>query len=86
MNHTLPDEPRDSDRQRDAASLVMIGTFFTVLALLVLCGTFWATGRFHAMMVNLGAGAILLIIGLLMLGMGLRMRPAQSSNPSRNKP
>lgn len=86
MNYTLPEEPHDSDRQRDAASLVMIGTFFTVLALLVLCGTFWATGRFHAMMVNLGAGMILLVIGLLMLGLGLRMRPARSSNQSRTKP
>ena len=36
-------------RQRDAASFLMLGTFFAVMGSLVLVGTFWTLERMHAM-------------------------------------
>lgn len=78
-------EQLDQDRQRDAASLQMIGTFFTVLAVLVLSGTWWALDRRHAMWVNLGAGAILLIIGLAMVFLGRRTARPRRSAPEQER-
>jgi len=59
---------------RDGISLLMMGAFFSVLAVLVLIGTFWALGQFRAAVVNFTAGAILLGIGLTLLGVGKRFR------------
>lgn len=61
-------------RQRDAVSLLMLGAFFSVLAVLVLVGTYWTVGRTHAMVVNLGAGVTLLAVGLAMLWAGRRVQ------------
>lgn len=61
-------------RQRDAASFLMLGTFFAVMGSLVLLGTFWTLERMHAMVVNLVAGLLLLAIGLGMLALGARAR------------
>ena len=61
-------------RQRDAASFLMLGTFFAVMGSLVLVGTFWTLERMHAMVVNLVAGLLLLAIGLGMLALGARAR------------
>lgn len=49
--------------RRDAATLMALGIFITVLAVPVLAGTFWAQ-RFHAAVVNIGAGVVLLGIGI----------------------
>ncbi len=62
-----PTGPTPSSAEREAVSLAMIGGFFVVLASLVLVGTFWARHRPHAMYVNLGAGLVLLLIGVVML-------------------
>ncbi len=69
-------------RQRDAASFLMLGTFFAVMGSLVLVGTFWTLERMHAMVVNLAAGSILLGIGLGMLALGARARRRALDNPS----
>ncbi len=69
QSHTLAEQ-----RERDAISLRMLGAFFSVLAALVLVGTFWTVGRWHAMVVNLGAGVMLLVVGLAMLWGGRRIR------------
>lgn len=69
-----PPNPLAEQRERDAVSLLMLGAFFTVLAALVLVGTYWTIGQTHAMVVNLGAGTTLLLVGLAMLWIGRRMR------------
>ena len=61
------------ERRREALSLVMLGVFFVVLAVLVLIGSWWAVGRTHALVVNLGAGGVLLLIGLAMWALGRRL-------------
>jgi uncharacterized membrane protein len=70
MSAPTPAEQYD----RDGISLSMMGAFFSVLAVLVLIGTFWALGQFRAAVVNFTAGAILLTIGLTLLGVGIRFR------------
>lgn len=64
---------RVRNRERDGSSLAIIGTFFAVFATLVLIGTFWED-RDHGMVVNIGAGLVLLGIGVAMLFYGLRLR------------
>lgn len=69
-------------RQRDAASMLILGGFFSLLATLVLIGSFWATGGSPALKVNLAAGALMLVIGLTMMWIGRRLqtRPSSTSN------
>jgi len=72
---TTPSKEHAQDyRQRDAASFLMLGTFFAVMGSLVLVGTFWTLERMHAMVVNIIAGLLLLAIGLGMLALGVRAR------------
>jgi len=49
---------------RDAETLLALGIFIVALALPVLVGTFFAKGS-HAIVVNILAGAALLIIGII---------------------
>lgn len=63
--------------QRDAESLMMLGGFMTVLAIPVLIGTAFADSA-RAMIVNVGAGTILLLIGLAFLLRGIKIRPKSS--------
>jgi len=68
-------DPRQSElRERDAASMKLLGGFFCVLAVLVLIGSIWSTGRPHAMVVNIGAGTLMLVVGSGMLWIGTRLR------------
>jgi putative Mn2+ efflux pump MntP len=55
--------------RRDAATLKVLGTFITALAIPVLIGTIWAT-NFHAVVVNMLAGLILLGIGVAFIVRG----------------
>lgn len=76
-------DARQSDlRERDAASMKLLGGFFCVLAVLVLIGSYWSMGRPHAMVVNLGAGGLMLLVGLAMLWMGVRLRRPLASTAS----
>ena len=61
-------------RRRDALSLTMIGTFFVLIAALVLAGQFFGESTSAARIVNLVAGATLLLASLGMLAMAARMR------------
>lgn len=65
---------RNQHRQRDAASLLVMGGFFMLLAILVLQGGFWARGLTFPSIVNLAAGAVLFLVGLGMYEIGRRWR------------
>lgn len=63
-----PDEQRLVEhRQRDATSLLILGTFFTILALLLMAGVAWTWDDSRAVLVNLACGCALLAVGLGML-------------------
>lgn len=63
-------------------SFLLLGSFFCVLAVLVLIGSYWALGRPHAMIVNIAAGVMMLLVGGGMIVMGQRMRrPPATSTP-----
>ena len=55
-----PQEVRD----RDAATLRVLGAFFSLMGLLVLIGTFTAIGKTSAVVVSVCSGSTLLFIGL----------------------
>jgi hypothetical protein len=63
--------PNDHEqfRQRDAASLLMMGSFFIVMGALLLVACFWIDHS-KAMVVNIGAAAALLLIGAAMVWRG----------------
>ena len=54
-------------RQRDATALKILGSFFTVLSILVWIGTFWTLDNWRAVIVNLFSGGALFAFGLGML-------------------
>jgi hypothetical protein len=65
-------------RQRDAASLKILGSFFTILSILVWIGTFWTLDNRRAVVVNLCCGGVLFAVGL---GMLLVARKHANSEP-----
>lgn len=83
---TAPDR---LEREREALSLLMLGAFFSILALLVEIGSAWAVARPHALVVNVVAGLILLAVGLAMLALGWRFHKrarAIKSSPADEHP
>ncbi len=58
--------------ERDAASLKILGFFFTVLGLLVLVGTLWSLDNTRAIIVNVASGATLVAVGLGMTAFSRR--------------
>lgn len=79
----LPEHSQNENRSRDASSLLLLGTFFTVLACLVLLGTFWTLDRPRPMVVNLIAGGLLLAIGLATLYGGRRLQRRRPPEKTR---
>jgi len=69
----MPEDRRDQHTRRDGESLIIMGSFFAVLALLVLVGTFFEAQEM-AMAVSLVAGGLLLLIGIGAVLFGLRLR------------
>lgn len=74
----MGEQPNDQDQptdhtQRDADTFFILGGFITILALPVLAGIFWEESA-HARIVNIGAGLVLLGIGILMLYRGFALR------------
>ncbi len=63
----------DLHRRRDAASMQLLGVFFTVLSTLVLIGSLWTLDRPRALAVNLAAGLTLLTVGVGMVWGGRRL-------------
>ena len=70
MNQSDPKE----HRARDAATLLVIGSFFALLAVLVLLGSFWAEELDFPVVVNVAAGVLLMLVGLGMVLMSRRLR------------
>ncbi len=54
-------------RERDAATLKILGFFFAVLGVLVLVGSYWSLENPRALIVNLASGAVLTLIGIGMI-------------------
>ena len=69
----MPDDRRQEHTRRDSESLVIIGSFFSLLAILVLIGTAWEE-KGVGMGVAIAAGAILLLVGLAAVFIGLRLK------------
>jgi len=67
----MPDDQKQTHRRRDAEVLTIIGSFLSILAVLVLIGTIFQ-GRGEGMVVGIGAGLLLLLIGLGAASLGLR--------------
>jgi predicted phage tail protein len=65
---TEPSEFETPDySERDAASLKILGFFFSVLGALVLVATYWTLGNKPAVIVNVASGTTLVVIGLGMM-------------------
>ncbi len=76
-------DTHDENRARDSTSFLLLGSFFSLLAMLVLIGTLWTLDRPRAMIVNLAAGSLLLLIGLIMLYFGRRVQRSRSRERRR---
>ena len=63
-----------TQNDRDAVTLKILGIFFVVIGVLVLLGTFWALGNFKAVVVNLASGVILSAVGALMVVIAQRLK------------
>ena len=59
--------------ERDAATLRVLGFFFTIIASLVLIGTYWAVGDFRGMVVSICSGLVLLAVGTGMIWVSKRI-------------
>lgn len=73
----MSDDPQHTHRQRDAEALTIIGAFFAILAALVLIGVIMHHEGGDAA-VGIGAGIILLVIGLGSVSIGRRLRRGPS--------
>ena len=62
-----------NNRQRDIATLKVLGIFFSIMGGLVLIGTYEAVGNSAAMIVSVCSGLTLLAIGLGMWFVSCRM-------------
>lgn len=81
------DRVTNTDRQRDASSLFVLGLFFTVLGVLVLIGTVWTRKDMHAAVVNASSGLVLVAVGIGTIGIGRRMaRRKGNDGPSDAAP
>jgi putative Mn2+ efflux pump MntP len=68
----VPQTSTETYRSRDAASFMVMGGFFAVLAVLVLAGTFWADDFSFPVVLNVIAGVLLLLIGLSLVALSRR--------------
>ena len=58
---------QDGNRERDAASLRVLGIFFAILGATVLLATLWELNSPRAAVVNAGSGLVLLSVATGML-------------------
>ena len=61
-------------RERDSSSLIVLGGFFLLMGTFVLLGTFWEDIGSFPSFVNIGAGSIIVLVGLSMFVVGRRWR------------
>ena len=70
----------DAPANHDAASLRIIGTFFSILGALVLVATGCTLDNTRAMLVNLASGGVLTVLGGVMLLISRRLSAADESS------
>lgn len=81
----MNDESQQNDyRSRDMVTLRALGSFFAVMGLLVLVGTFEARGNNAAIVVSLLSAATLILIGVVMLLIAQRLK-SKAINPCAHK-
>ena len=68
------ESPQNDYRSRDIMTLRALGSFFAVMGLLVLVGTFEARGNTAALIVSLISAATLMLIGAVMLFVAQRLQ------------
>ncbi len=68
----MSDDQQQMHRRRDAETLKIIGGFFAILAVLVLIGVIWHDSG-EGLAVGIGAGVILLLIGLVSVRIGMHL-------------
>ncbi len=66
-------DQQNGNRQRDVMTLRVLGSFFAIMGVLVLIGTYKAVGNPAAMVVNIASGVVLGIIGIGMIQISRRM-------------
>ena len=81
----MPEPPKldqTDHAERDAASLRILGFFFTVLGLLVLVGTYWTPRdeNMRATIVNAVSGGVLTAIGAGTLYISRRKKPTDDNS------
>jgi len=81
-DHSVPSSTSPNYRSRDALSLLMIGSFFFGIGLLVLAGQFFGEASGMARGVNLAAGGVLLAAAVGMLTLSRRLRSGRRSSDS----
>jgi len=65
-------------------SMKILGSFFIVLAFLVLLGALWELGNYRAIVVTLICGGVLLLVGSGMVVVGLKI--AKGIKPELDPP
>ena len=68
------DPARDEGRERDAATLRVLGIFFSIMGGLVLIATYEAIGNTPAVVVSIVSGLVLLAVGLGMMRVSQNLR------------
>ena len=72
-------------RQRDSASLLVLGAFFMLMGILVVMGPLWVDGFDFPQLVNMLAAGALFLTGLGMCEIGRRGRRAFAPDPQQPK-
>ena len=76
---------RKAHRARDAATLLVLGAFFTVLSVLVLLGSFWSEKLDFPVVVNIASGVLLMVVGLGMSLMSWHLRRQSITSKSTDE-
>jgi uncharacterized integral membrane protein len=76
----MKDDIQSEHQQRDAESFIIIGSFFVILAIIVLIGTIWSE-TVPAAVINVSSGVILLAIGLGGVFWGLHIKRKRFRTP-----
>ncbi|MCA9216055.1 MAG: hypothetical protein KDB27_23470 [Planctomycetales bacterium] len=65
--------PDKQNRERDSATLRVLGIFFLIMGSLVLAATYEAIGNVPAVIVSVISGLVLLGVGIGMIGFSWRL-------------
>jgi hypothetical protein len=70
----MPQPTPEEHRDRDSSSLLVLGSFFIVMAVFVFLGILWENVQSFQAVVSFVAGAVLLAVGVSMFEVGRRWR------------